>query len=710
MIIESKFLSRHVKNPNHRAGLGVKILLTEHRPGVDERRLHSLGQSCIKKGRKIDMKKLTLGSRLTLGGVMLVVVPLVIIGLFAVMKASDALTELSGEQAAHIAENLADMTAVALSEEIKLTKELSMEKITTETAAKVAKGKAEDSAKDIDRLNRHLADVMKQIGGQYEAIVVVNPEGVVFADGSNGEIKGLNVADRDYFKAARDGKAGIGTVVKSRISGNPVVPICVPLLGEGGEFVGSIATILKIDFLVEKIAGTKLGRTGYAFMLDGNGRVIAHPKKEFILEMDMKNNKGMEAIVSSMLAHKAGVESYVYDGVSKIAGFAPVKLSGWSVAITQPTNEFLASAHAIRNGILLVGVIFLGFTIVLVFFFARSISRPITRVVDGLNEGAYQVSAASAQVSASSQSLAEGASEQAASIEETSSSLEEMSSMTKQNAAHANEANNLMAETSRVVSRANNSMGGLTASMAEISKASEETSKIIKTIDEIAFQTNLLALNAAVEAARAGEAGAGFAVVADEVRNLAMRAADAAKNTANLIEGTVAKIKEGSEIVGKTGTEFLQVAASAEKMSGLVGEIAAASNEQAQGIEQINKAVSEMDKVVQQNAANAEESAAASQEMNAQAAHMKGFVEDLVAIVGGTTNGAAAGKKTKVWNDKHEKVRNAPQPGTATTGGLPTKITSNESKGNRNLKTASMSTNGRSGHLIPFDEAEVGDF
>ncbi|MFZ0928624.1 MAG: cache domain-containing protein, partial [Syntrophobacteraceae bacterium] len=405
------------------------------------------------------MKKLTLASRLTLGGIIIVVVPLLIIGLFAVMKASDALTELSGEQAAHVAEKLADMTTVALSEEIKLTKELSMEKITSETAAKVAKGKAEDSATDIDRLNRHLSDVMKQIGGQYEAIVVVNLEGVVFADGSNGEIKGLNVADRDYFKAAKEGKAGIGAVVKSRMTGNPVVPICAPIFGEGGEFVGSIATILKIDFLVEKIAGTKLGRTGYAFMVDSNGRTIAHPRKELILEMDVKNMKGMEAVSSSMLANKVGVESYVFDGIPKIAGFAPVKLSGWSVAVTQPTDEFLASAHAIRNGILLVGTIFLGLTIVLVLFFARSISRPIARVVDGLNEGADQVAAASGQVSASSQSLAEGASEQAAAIEETSSSLEEMSSMTKQNAAHATEANNLMAETSLVVSRANNSMG-----------------------------------------------------------------------------------------------------------------------------------------------------------------------------------------------------------------------------------------------------------
>jgi len=283
----------------------------------------------------------------------------------------------------------------------------------------------------------------------------------------------------------------------------------------------------------------------------------------------------------------------------------------------------IASIVAIILGILGAVVITLGIT------------KPVRRIIDGLNSGAEQVASASSQVSSASQSLAEGGAEQAASIEETSSSLEEMSSMTKQNANNANQANNLMKEANQVVTTANDSMGELTTSMGEISKASEETSKIIKTIDEIAFQTNLLALNAAVEAARAGEAGAGFAVVADEVRNLAMRAAAAAKNTADLIEGTVKKVKDGEELVKRTNEAFSHVAESAYKVGELVAEIAAASNEQAQGIEQVNTAVVEMDKVVQQNAANAEESASASEEMNAQAEEMKHMVNELVALVEG---------------------------------------------------------------------------
>lgn len=265
---------------------------------------------------------------------------------------------------------------------------------------------------------------------------------------------------------------------------------------------------------------------------------------------------------------------------------------------------------------------------------SRAIIRPIRRAIEGLDASSVKVTTASALVSDGSHELAEGTSQQAAAIEETSSSLEEMSSMTRRNAESARQANGLMSETRQVVTQADVSMQKLTESMRQVSQASEETFKIIKTIDEIAFQTNLLALNAAVEAARAGEAGAGFAVVADEVRNLAMRAAEAARNTAQLIEGTVKKIREGSDLVEATSREFTQVTQSSSNAGDLVGEIVAASEEQAQGIAQISKAVAEMDKVVQRNAASAQESSSASEVMNAQAETMKEFVSDLVALIG----------------------------------------------------------------------------
>ncbi len=265
----------------------------------------------------------------------------------------------------------------------------------------------------------------------------------------------------------------------------------------------------------------------------------------------------------------------------------------------------------------------------------RSITGPLARLIRGLTRSASQLTTASGQVSAASQFLAEGSSTQAAGIEQTSATLEQMSSTTTQNAAGARNADELMQATNGVVGQANAEMTRLDASMREITEASVATQRIVKTIDEIAFQTNLLALNAAVEAARAGSAGAGFAVVAEEVRNLAKRAAEASRNTAQLIKGTVGKVEEGSIAVHRANAAFRTVSDNIAEAGRLISGIARASGEQAQGISQVNQAVTEMDKVTQANAASAEESASAAEEMKAQAGKLAGYVRELQALVGG---------------------------------------------------------------------------
>ncbi|MFA6241266.1 MAG: methyl-accepting chemotaxis protein [Candidatus Hydrogenedentales bacterium] len=264
----------------------------------------------------------------------------------------------------------------------------------------------------------------------------------------------------------------------------------------------------------------------------------------------------------------------------------------------------------------------------------RGITKPINRIIDSLTSGADQVSSAAGQVAESSQQMAQGASEQASSLEETSASLEEMASMTKQNAESSHQARTMSQESRSGAERGSEAMSRMNSAIQQIKASSDATAKILKTIDEIAFQTNLLALNAAVEAARAGEAGKGFAVVAEEVRNLAQRCAEAARNTATLVEESQKNAENGVSVSGEVATILNTIVGHAQKVEQLINEVSAASNEQSQGIDQINTAVAQMDRVTQTNAANSEEAAAASEELSAQAANLTEIVDDLAKIVG----------------------------------------------------------------------------
>ncbi|RJR49261.1 MAG: methyl-accepting chemotaxis protein [Desulfobacteraceae bacterium] len=581
-----------------------------------------------------DMKirRMGLGAKLLFGGLLLLILPLFALGSFSIYRASKAMEGLQTEQVQVLRKSVGEQTKIMLEEQIRMLRNASLNDF---VIMEIAKTLALSGIKEWAQFNLDKKTTVFHDKSIYEMLLIADETGTIIGDTRGGASKGQSVSKEEYFKRAFAGETVVGKVAFSE-SGKSHVLIAGPMKSEQNGIIGALIIGWKLDGLIRKMGDVKLGRTGYAFLLDESGRLIFHPDKNMTKGVKAEGIEGMEGIAAAMISLKDGIEETSMEGERKMVAYHPIEGSKWSLGMVVSKKELLAPIESMRNIIVIVGLLGMAAAAGIIFWVVRRmITLPITSVVRDLEQGSDKVSFASVQITSSSQALASGASEQAASIQETSASLEQMASMTMRNAEYATKADDLMKNANRIVRQANESMGKLTDAMGEISKTSAETSKIVKTIDEIAFRTNLLALNAAVEAARAGEAGAGFAVVADEVRNLAMQAADAARNTSDLIEKTVNRISQGSGLVGETSKAFGAVATGSEEVGKLLSEIALASGQQSQGIEQVNKAVSEMDQIVQQNAASAEESAGASEAMNGEAKQMKEIVNKLIGMIGG---------------------------------------------------------------------------
>jgi methyl-accepting chemotaxis protein len=390
-----------------------------------------------------------------------------------------------------------------------------------------------------------------------------------------------------------------------------------------GKFDAYYATVLKIFDKVKDVDTTTVVSN------DQSAKTQAM-RKDFMDAIKLSMGEGRKMVGETEKPFNEIVALYQdqlkVEGEEAITAYSQAK---WIVTLT--------AIIGIGLGIFVAVVILLG------------LRTGMKKVVEGLTSGADQVKSAAGQLSETSQQMAEGASEQAASIEETSSSLEEVASMTKQNAENANTVNSLMGETKKAVETGLNEMTEMSQAMESIRKASDDIAKIIKVIEEIAFQTNLLALNAAVEAARAGEHGKGFAVVAEEVRNLAQRASSASKDIAGLIGNAVERAQAGHQITERLAKALNEMATGIKKSGDIAAEVAAASREQSQGVEQINQAVTQMDSVTQANAASAEEAASGSEELSAQAEVLDTIVGDLNHLVNGSNgsgNGGSAHRPT----------------------------------------------------------------
>jgi methyl-accepting chemotaxis protein len=385
---------------------------------------------------------------------------------------------------------------------------------------------------------------------------------------------------------------------------------------------------------------------------DEEKALIAELKKANSEYVEIVRNLLVPAIQADATSGIEQIAALSDDLIITVTGDADNMVKSMQQRAMEETRNYHSAATQSNIIVTLFALVSAALGLTFGFYLSRSITKPINRIVSELSEGASRVGEASEQVANASQSLAEGASEQASSLEETSSSLEQMASTTRQNAENAGQANALASEAKEAADKSAAAMEEMAGAIRQMKKSTDETAKIIKVIDEIAFQTNLLALNAAVEAARAGEAGKGFAVVAEEVRNLALRSSAAADSTGALIEDSRKNADNGVRATEEFIKVLAEITKSIKAVSVLINEVSSASEEQSTGISHLNSAVAQMDQVTQQTASNAEESSSASEQLAAEAIQMQQIVADLNSIIGGKNLGNN-GAKVPDHNDEN---------------------------------------------------------
>ncbi len=614
--------------------------------------------------------------RLIVGGCIAVILPLLVVGYIAVNKSSDALEKAAKDNALSHAQGLASLVESNLVLQSRIASTVARDETIVRVSTTVKEKGVDSSEEDIAHLRSEMKNIFKGLGPDYNGIFVSDQNGILISgEQSDGkDFKGINISDRDYFTEAKStGKPTVSEILRSKASNELTYVACSPITSVSGDFLGILGLSIKGSLLVDMVSKVKVGDTGYAFMTDSKGIINAHPNEKFVLSLDLKTLEGMEVITKNMLAGQQGVEEYVFKNVSKIAGFAPVALKSWSIALTQNHDEFTASPRATRNIILLVSVISVTVVSVLVYFASLGIIRPINKAVAGLKDIAEgegdltmrlkvdskdevgemarwfntfieklqgiikQISDNASEVGISSKllsqisqnllsnaddttqrsnSVATASEEMSANLNNVAAAMEQSSTNTNMVASAAEEMSSTINEIAENAERARNISSdavrqaqNASNKMGDLGKAADKIGKVTEAITEISEQTNLLALNATIEAARAGEAGKGFAVVANEIKELAKQTAAATLDIKTLIDDVQMTTKT-------TGVEIVDISKIISSVNDIVATIATAVEEQTAATREIANNISQASQGIQEVNENVSQSSAVAIEIS----------------------------------------------------------------------------------------------